>query len=107
MEQHRRIHQKGSGASRSNKHEDSKVKKIPKQPTKKNALKAVPQQLQIAIEQQLAQQQQVQALHAVPQQIKTKRSDLNQFRRPSTAHCEPSPSHKHKRWQAFYRLGHR
>ncbi|KAK4506688.1 hypothetical protein PRZ48_000421 [Zasmidium cellare] len=53
MEQHRRTHQNGRGASRSS-NDDSKVKK-PTKPTKKSAPKAEPQ-LEAAVEQQLADQ---------------------------------------------------
>jgi len=58
MEQHRRTHQNGRGASRSSTSDDSKVKKATKQATKKNSLKAEPQQLEAAVEQQLAEQAQ-------------------------------------------------
>jgi hypothetical protein len=58
MEQHRRTHQNGRGASRSSTGDDSKVKKATKQATKKNSLKAEPQQLEAAVEQQLAEQAQ-------------------------------------------------
>ncbi|KAK5121010.1 hypothetical protein LTR85_005794 [Meristemomyces frigidus] len=54
MEQHRRTHQNGRGASRSG--DDSKVKKPAKPQTKKSAIKSEPQ-LEAAVEQQLAEQQ--------------------------------------------------
>jgi len=57
MEQHRRTHQNGRGASRSS-NPDSKIKKPTKQPAKKPTEgKAESQQLEAAIEHQLAQQQ--------------------------------------------------
>lgn len=56
MEQHRRTHQNGRGASRSS-NDDSKVKKPTKQPTKKSLPKAEPQ-LEAAVEQHLAEQAQ-------------------------------------------------
>lgn len=70
MEQHRRTHQNGRGASRSNNGEEAKVKKPAKQPVKKPGIKAEQQQLEAAVEQQLAeqhqQQQQQQQLMPVP-----------------------------------------
>ena len=58
MEQHRRTHQSGRGAPRSNNGDESKVKKPTKQAGKKTAVKAEPQQFEAAVEQQLADQQQ-------------------------------------------------
>lgn len=58
MEQHRRTHQNGRGASRTSTNGDeSKVKKSTKTP-KKNGIKAEPMQLEAAVEQQLAEQTQ-------------------------------------------------
>jgi hypothetical protein len=66
MEQHRRTHQNGRGASRSTAADDAKVKKPTKAPAKKNAaIKAEPQ-LEAAVEQQLAEQQAVAAVQAQP-----------------------------------------
>lgn len=66
MEQHRRTHQNGRGASRSS-NDDSKVKKPTKHATKKSLPKADPQ-LEAAVEQQLAEQAQqaTQAQSIVP-----------------------------------------
>ena len=58
MEQHRRTHQNGRGASRSNNGDESKVKKPIKQPMKKTTVKAEPGQFEAAVEQQLADQAQ-------------------------------------------------
>ncbi|SMY19414.1 unnamed protein product [Zymoseptoria tritici ST99CH_1A5] len=61
MEQHRRTHQNGRGASRAS-NDDSKVKKPAKQPAKKTTAKPEPH-LEMALEQQLAEQaQQVQTV---------------------------------------------
>lgn len=60
MEQHRRTHQNGRGASRSTT-DDAKVKKATKPAAKKSSsIKAEPQ-LEAAVEQQIAEQQQQQA----------------------------------------------
>ena len=59
MEQHRRTHQNGRGASRSNNGDEAKVKKATKPPAKKSTTKAEIQQFEAAIEQQLAEQQPV------------------------------------------------
>ena len=56
MEQHRRTHQNGRGASRSSNGDESKVKKATKQSSKKSAIKAEPQAFEAAIEQTLAEQ---------------------------------------------------
>lgn len=78
MEQHRRTHQHGRGASRTS-NDDSKVKKTIKPPTKKGGMKT-DAQLEAAVEQQLAEQvqsvqvqqvaqaAQAQQQHAVQQQ---------------------------------------
>lgn len=73
MEQHRRTHQNGRGASRTST-DDSKVKKPSKAPAKKTAVKSEPA-LEAAVEQQLAEQQaqaqaqaaQAQAVQAIEQ----------------------------------------
>ena len=56
MEQHRRTHQNGRGASRTS-NDDSKVKKATKTPAKKTAVKSE-QALEAAVDQQLAEQAQ-------------------------------------------------
>ncbi len=59
MEQHRRTHQNGRGGSRtSNGDESSKVKKSTKPPSKKNVIKAEPQQFEAAVQQELLDQPQ-------------------------------------------------
>lgn len=63
MEQHRRTHQNGRGASRTN-NDDAKVKKPTKTTTKKSIIKPEPA-LEAAVQQQLAEQ--VQAEHAQQQ----------------------------------------
>lgn len=66
MEQHRRTHQNGRGASRtSGSSDDSKVKKTTK-PAPKKAIKADPA-LEAAVEHQLAEQQQPQPQMPMPQ----------------------------------------
>lgn len=71
MEQHRRTHQNGRGASRTAPSDDSKVKKPSKQPAKKTVIKAEPQMVEAAIEQHLAEQQeqQPQAQIQAPPQV--------------------------------------
>ncbi|KAK3110371.1 hypothetical protein LTR53_015406 [Teratosphaeriaceae sp. CCFEE 6253] len=75
MEQHRRTHQNGRGAPRSNNGDTSKVKKpASKAPLKKTAVKVEPQ-FEAAVEQQLVeqqlagQQQEQLAMQALPQAL--------------------------------------
>ncbi|KAF2771769.1 hypothetical protein EJ03DRAFT_342149 [Teratosphaeria nubilosa] len=71
MEQHRRTHQNGRGGSRSSNNDDSsRVKKPTKASSKKSStIKAEPQQLETAIEQQLSEQQPSPMAQAHPQII--------------------------------------
>lgn len=66
MEQHRRTHQNGRGATKSS--DDSRVKKPARQPAKKPTVKSEPQ-LEAAINQQLEDQQQAQVQQQVDQAL--------------------------------------
>ena len=86
MEQHRRTHQTGRGGSRtSNGDESSKVKKSTKTPSKKNVVKAEPQQLEAAVQQELIDQPQPvqaplppQVIQAVQAQVMAQQQQLAQ-----------------------------
>nr|POE47379.1 transcriptional regulator nrg1 [Quercus suber] len=87
MEQHRRTHQNGRGASRSTTSapsDDSKVKKSTKQAVKKTVAKAEPQ-LEAAVEQQLAEQQQQQELLQHQQQQQHRQQLLDSQMIPQVA----------------------
>lgn len=70
MEQHRRTHQTGRGAPRTNGVEDAKVKKPTKPATKKPNVKSE-EALEAAVEQQLSEQEQVSQTVAPPAQMQT------------------------------------
>lgn len=74
MEQHRRTHQNGRTATKSNNSnntnsEEAKVKKPTKAPARKSTIKAEPQQFEAAVEQMLADQQQPVIQIPVTQQL--------------------------------------
>ncbi|KAI5370536.1 putative Zinc finger C2H2-type [Septoria linicola] len=77
MEQHRRTHQNGRGASRTS-NDDSKVKKATKAPSKKTSVKSEPA-LEAAVEQQLAEQAQAVQAQQAAQAIEHVQSHAQQI----------------------------
>ncbi|EME50223.1 hypothetical protein DOTSEDRAFT_68933 [Dothistroma septosporum NZE10] len=81
MEQHRRTHQNGRGSSRST--DDSKVKKATK-PAKKTAVKVEPH-LEVAVEQQLADQAQAAQVQSVAQAVQAQQVQQQQQQQAAEA----------------------